>query len=88
MVISKLNKNFQKEELKKDFHIDHITPLACGGSNEAENLQILCKPCHFDKTRQEQNDNYVNRQTQNREVFMKELNIKSYLPNLFEKYLK
>ena len=36
----------------------------------------------------EQNDNYVNRQTQNREVFMKELNIKSYLPNLFEKYLK
>ena len=36
----------------------------------------------------EQNDNYVNRQTQNREVFMKELNIKNYLSNLFEKYLK
>jgi hypothetical protein len=36
----------------------------------------------------EQNNNYVNRQTQNREIFMKELNIKSYLSNIFEKYLK
>ena len=29
------------------------------GTNEIENLQILCKPCHFEKTRLEQNDQYV-----------------------------
>jgi hypothetical protein len=57
-----LNKkcNLCKKELSlKAFHIDHILPLSRGGNNENENLQILCKLCHFDKTRQEQNDNYV-----------------------------
>ena len=48
-----------KELTEKNFHIDHIIPLACGGSNESENLQILCKPCHFDKTRNEQENGYV-----------------------------
>ncbi len=38
----------------KSFHIDHIVPLACGGTNEKNNLQILCQPCHFEKTRTEQ----------------------------------
>ena len=30
--------------------IDHIKPLASGGDNSYDNLQVLCKPCHFVKT--------------------------------------
>jgi len=30
--------------------IDHIIPLALGGTNEPNNLQILCRPCHRAKT--------------------------------------
>jgi 5-methylcytosine-specific restriction endonuclease McrA len=26
--------------------INHIKPLALGGTNNAENLQILCRKCH------------------------------------------
>lgn len=29
--------------------VDHITPLARGGSNELENLQTLCWPCNSKK---------------------------------------
>jgi hypothetical protein len=49
-----------EKDLKiNNFHLDHIIPLSRRGTNEIENLQILCKPCHFEKTRQEQNDQYV-----------------------------
>jgi 5-methylcytosine-specific restriction endonuclease McrA len=30
--------------------IDHILPIALGGTNEPKNLQILCKTCHRSKT--------------------------------------
>jgi len=41
-------------------HIDHIIPLAAGGNNEADNLQLICIPCHQQKTRKEQeNQEYV-----------------------------
>lgn len=30
-------------------HLDHITPLALGGSNDKRNLQFLCKPCNLRK---------------------------------------
>jgi len=30
--------------------IDHVIPLALGGNNEPENLQILCRSCHQAKT--------------------------------------
>lgn len=29
---------------------DHILPLALGGTNEIENFQALCAPCHREKT--------------------------------------
>ncbi|MCO8580353.1 HNH endonuclease [Burkholderia multivorans] len=34
--------------------VDHIKPLAQGGSNADENLQLLCKECHDDKTNADQ----------------------------------
>ena len=48
-----------KKLTEKNFQIDHILPLACGGTNHKNNLQILCKPCHFEKTRHEQENGYV-----------------------------
>lgn len=34
--------------------VDHVKPIAAGGSlYDLDNLQSLCRPCHFDKTRQE-----------------------------------
>ena len=56
---SKTDKNFREQILKKfnnkcnickckveDFHIDHIRPLSNGGSNDDDNLQVLCLECH------------------------------------------
>jgi len=36
-------------ELEADGHIDHIVPLAAGGSNDLVNLQLLCKECNLKK---------------------------------------
>ena len=40
----------QKIEAGKAWDIDHILPLALGGTNEPHNLQILYKPWHRSKT--------------------------------------
>lgn len=32
-----------------DIHYDHVIPLALGGSNTVENLQLLCAPCNQQK---------------------------------------
>ena len=42
------------------FEIDHIQALANGGSNEIDNLQILCKDCHLAKTKEEAEQGWVN----------------------------
>lgn len=34
----------------KRWDVDHIIPIALGGSNEEANLQILCWSCHITKT--------------------------------------
>jgi 5-methylcytosine-specific restriction endonuclease McrA len=31
------------------YHVDHIMPIALGGSNWPENLQLLCPPCNLSK---------------------------------------
>ena len=33
------------------FDIDHITPLENGGKDNESNFQLLCKPCHKAKTK-------------------------------------
>jgi hypothetical protein len=42
------------EDLK--YEIDHIIPLACNGTSDINNLQALCKECHFDKTTSEKDN--------------------------------
>jgi 5-methylcytosine-specific restriction protein A len=33
--------------------VDHIIPIAFGGADVDSNIQVLCRPCHKRKTRQE-----------------------------------
>ena len=45
---------------KSEMQIDHIIPLVVGGTNDIDNWHILCKPCHFSKTKSElESDQYV-----------------------------
>ena len=39
--------------------IDHIIPLSHDGTNDLSNLQALCKECHGDKTRND-NEEHIN----------------------------
>ena len=35
------------------FEVDHIIPVRQGGTDEMENLQLLCRECHVEKTKNE-----------------------------------
>lgn len=37
------------ESVREQRHVDHIMPLKLGGSNERDNLQILCPVCNLSK---------------------------------------
>lgn len=34
----------------QEYHVDHIVPVASGGSNNRANLQILCPKCNWHKS--------------------------------------
>jgi 5-methylcytosine-specific restriction endonuclease McrA len=36
-----------------DVHLDHITPVAKGGTNIPSNLQFCCKPCNLRKSKKD-----------------------------------
>lgn len=38
---------------QREYDIDHIKPLANGGTNTLDNLQAICKSCHSEKTKNE-----------------------------------
>jgi len=38
-----------RTSIRKKYHLDHIVPLARGGSNDRRNLQLLCAPCNISK---------------------------------------
>jgi hypothetical protein len=42
------------DALSHAYAVDHRQPLRADGSNDFANLQLLCPPCHRDKTSQEQ----------------------------------
>jgi 5-methylcytosine-specific restriction endonuclease McrA len=35
--------------VKTGLHFDHIIPHSLGGSNEPENIQLLCSDCNLEK---------------------------------------
>lgn len=41
-------------DVLRGWEVDHITPVSMGGSDDIENLQLLCKECHQEKTGREQ----------------------------------
>lgn len=43
------NKACKCEIKDNNFELDHITPISAGGSNNFDNLQMLCKACHKQK---------------------------------------
>lgn len=36
-------------DVSKKYHVDHIMPIALGGTNWPSNLQILCPTCNMRK---------------------------------------
>lgn len=41
---------FCRASLKGKYHIDHIVPVALGGSNQLSNIQLLCVKCNLSKS--------------------------------------
>jgi len=50
------------KKLESDnYHVDHIVPLALGGDNNSNNIQILCPPCNMSKGAKPPEEFYANR---------------------------
>ena len=39
-----------------NLELEHLLPLSAGGSNDDDNLRLMCGPCHKAKTVREQSD--------------------------------
>lgn len=39
-----------RESIIRKYHVDHIFPLSCGGTNDRGNLQLLCPSCNLQKS--------------------------------------
>lgn len=37
------------EKLGEDYHVDHLIPLARGGTNSPRNIVVCCKKCNLEK---------------------------------------
>jgi 5-methylcytosine-specific restriction endonuclease McrA len=44
------------KSLKDGCHVDHIMPVALGGSGDLRNLQFLCPDCNFRKNKMHPDD--------------------------------
>ncbi|WP_416235794.1 HNH endonuclease signature motif containing protein [Nostoc sp. UHCC 0252] len=42
-----------KTQMRRDFQIDHIKPMSQGGLTTIDNLQLLTRKAHVEKTRRE-----------------------------------
>lgn len=40
----------EKDRVTEGVVVDHIKPLAHGGTDDDSNVQVLCEPCHRTKT--------------------------------------
>ena len=49
LVLQKSKCAICRYSIKDGYHVDHIIPLAKGGSNYKENLQLLCPTCNLSK---------------------------------------
>jgi energy-coupling factor transporter ATP-binding protein EcfA2 len=65
--------NVCRDKIKDLFHIDHIRPLANGGNNDNDNLQVLCKQCHQDKTETEIENGAYNKLRDSQSSFNKKV---------------
>jgi len=45
--------NVCKKLLPLAAQVDHVVPLAAGGADKMDNMQILCANCHAEKSRKE-----------------------------------
>ena len=52
---------------RESLHRDHIVPLALGGADVPENIQLLCANCHQDKTAEERKHFHWKWSTESRE---------------------